>query len=203
MASTAAHAATTVPGADTAALAASHGQISAGSSSSSSTHQVEAAPAAGFTAPQLHAVVQAAEPDRPEAEPLLPYQRLQRTAGAVAAKSDGGTAGTTSSSSGGWISDSFGTRAGRRLQQSTLSGRWQNDLLVVVTPAALEATGGSAAVTAAVAMAVAKANKAYIDSDVNVQLNLLGVRQVGSRQEPMRWSTTWIGQPVVKLASIS
>jgi hypothetical protein len=54
----------------------------------------------------------------------------------------------------------------------------QVDVLVVVTPAAAASGGGFEAVTAAAALAIAKANKAYIDSDIGVRLDLKSVRQV-------------------------
>jgi hypothetical protein len=83
-------------------------------------------------------------------------------------------------------SSSSSTARRRQLKQTTLqeqqqpdAGIWHVDVLVVVSPAAAASGGGLDAAAVAAALAVAKANKAYVDSQVGVRLNLVAVRQVG------------------------
>jgi hypothetical protein len=97
----------------------------------------------------------------------------------------GGSDGSSNSSSSSMDTDRRLRLRRRLLRQKQLAASggidesWQVDVLVVVTPAAAAAGGGGIdAVATAAALAVAKANKAYIDSQVNVQLNLKAVRQV-------------------------
>jgi hypothetical protein len=63
----------------------------------------------------------------------------------------------------------------RRLQQTT---RVQQDLLLLYTPAAATAAGGDEAIINQARISVAMTNKAYVDSNVNVQINVLDIRRV-------------------------
>lgn len=70
-----------------------------------------------------------------------------------------------------------GTAGRRKLLQSTIV----HDVLVVYTAAFASRVGGVEATNAMARENIARTNKAYSDSGVNVQLNLVGVRQVRQR----------------------
>ena len=72
----------------------------------------------------------------------------------------------------------------RRLLQQGLGGVPVQDLLVVYTGAAAREAGGDQVLTNQARLSVAMANKAYADSGIGLQLNLLEMRKVrGGRGE--------------------
>lgn len=68
---------------------------------------------------------------------------------------------------------------GRKLLQANTV----QDILMVYTPRAASQSGGVATVENNIRIAIAATNKAYVDSDVRIQLNIVGIRQV-SYTEP-------------------
>jgi hypothetical protein len=62
----------------------------------------------------------------------------------------------------------------RKLQQTTIV----QDVLIVYTRAAAKKAGGEAAIKAAARDTVARTNKAYVDTGLNLRQNLLDVRLV-------------------------
>uniref|UniRef100_A0A383VQE3 Uncharacterized protein n=1 Tax=Tetradesmus obliquus TaxID=3088 RepID=A0A383VQE3_TETOB len=181
-------------------------QEAAASSSSSTSRAWQQQQQRAAGAGQLHAVFEYEQPDRPQA--ALPVartvQRMQGSAALFKGPAEGravdsapqgialGLGGSSGSSSSSSSSTARRRQLKRKLQQqqpppaagTDNSGSWQVDVLVAVTPAAAAAGGGIDALATAAALAVAKANKAYVDSSVSVRLNLTAVRQVTYTEPP-------------------
>lgn len=67
-----------------------------------------------------------------------------------------------------------------------------HDVLVVYTAAVASRVGGVEAMNAKARENIARTNKAYADSGVNVQLNLVGVRQVRNGLGPTACTHAWL-----------
>jgi hypothetical protein len=100
--------------------------------------------------------------------------KLPGGAGAAAAASGhhhSADADTISANASSIVSEQGGRR---KLQQTTIV----HDILIVYTQAAANRAGGEAAMRAAARDTVARTNKAYVDTGINLRQNLLDVRLV-------------------------
>jgi hypothetical protein len=75
----------------------------------------------------------------------------------------------------------------RKLQQGTIV----QDVLIVYTQAAANKAGGEAAIKAAARDTVARTNKAYLDTGLNLRQNLLDARLVSHLQIERRYNSLW------------
>jgi hypothetical protein len=131
--------------------------------------------AAGVSAQQNNQDYVITEFREPTGKRMFKLPGAARAAAAAAghAHHDSADAATTTADSSTVVSEQGGRR---KLQQATIV----HDILIVYTQAAANRAGGEAAIRAAARDTVARTNKAYVDTGLNLRQNLLDVRLVSA-----------------------